>query len=146
MNLLEASSENLLTRINPVSKEVGFKVQVTSFNFSNCSRLVEKVFNDVYMESHKYHWAQFEGKIIDSVNFSISGEYKVSAKGKLSLHGVTKQRIIEGKVIVRESGHLGFESKFTIPLSEHNISILKDDTDRLAEIIQVEVSSAVKIN
>ncbi|MDX2190212.1 MAG: YceI family protein [Bacteroidota bacterium] len=145
MNLLEAFSENMLTKWTPAKKHLLFKVQVTSFNFSNCSRLVEKLFNDVYMESYKYHWSTFEGTIMDSLNLSNTGEYNVNLKGILNIHGVPKQRTIYGKITVRENGIVGFDSEFEVPLADHNIKILPDDVNRLAEVIKVKVSSVVVV-
>ena len=146
MNMLSAFSENVLTHIIPAKNKISFKVQITSFNFSNCSRLVEKLFNDVYLESHKYHWAQFEGRTIDTINFEKSGEYLVSVKGNLTIHGVEKERIIQGKITVRDTKHIGFDSTFPVLLSDHNIGILPDDIARLSDTIEVQVSTAIKMD
>lgn len=140
MNLLEAYSENMMLRYNTSSQTISLKVQITSFNFTNCSKSVEKVFNEVYMESHKHHWAKFEGKVVGNINFKEQGTYKVQATGKLSIHGVEKERKIDGEVLVTERSCI-FRAKFPVKLSDHNIRILSEDLDRLAGEVEANVDA-----
>ncbi len=144
MVMLEAFSENLMLKYEPSKNEINLKVQMTSFNFTNCSRIVEKKFNDDYVESHKYHWAKFEGKIVDSLNVNKSGTYNVIADGKLSVHGIEKQRKINGTIIIKEDNSMVFNAKFPVQLSDHNIIIFTEDVDRLANVVEVSIDAEIK--
>ena len=143
--MLEGYSDNMMTRFSPETRKLAFKVQVTSFNFTNCSRAVEKAFNEVYMESHKFHWAKFEGILLDTIDFYKEGAYEVKVSGLLDIHGVAREREIPGKIIVKSGGEIEFISTFDVLLSQHNLSVLKEDTERLSETIVVYINSTLKI-
>src|SRR5664279_1987794 len=70
--------------------EMVFQALVKSFHFDRA--LMEEHFNENYMESDKYPKSVFKGKIanINSVNFKKPGEYPVTVKGTLEIHGVSK--------------------------------------------------------
>lgn len=146
MNLIEAYSENLFVKFVPASKQINFKVQISSFSFTNCSKLVEKTFNDTYMESNRYHWAKFEGKIVnDSLNLLIPATIEIEAEGVLNIHGIEKFRKIKGQITIKEENVLSFNAKFYVPLTDHNIVILTEDIDRLAGDIEVKINAEVSL-
>ncbi|MFN0049886.1 MAG: YceI family protein [Cytophagales bacterium] len=144
MNLLEAFSENLYVKFEPHSQKINLKVQVTSFNFTNCSKLVEKTFNDIYMESHKYHWAKFEGRIIDTLNLKIVGSKNVAVEGILTIHGVQQSKKVNGTMAVNADNSILLRTKFNVLLSDFQIIVLNEDIDRLANTIEIEVFADVK--
>lgn len=133
MMTLEGVSEFLFCKYDTINKDLHFKVQITSFNFTNCSRIVEKTFNDVYMESHKYHWAKFDGKIINVLSSS-----EVEVEGNLDIHGKKVKRKIIG-VIFNYNGKKTIKSEFIVSLADHNLKVLFDDKDRLAEEVKVTI-------
>ena len=46
------------------------------------------------METELFPNSTFKGKIIEEVDLSVPGEYKIRAKGKLNIHGVEIDRIV----------------------------------------------------
>jgi hypothetical protein len=89
------------------------------------------------MESDKFASAKFSGKIIEDINLTASGTYEVRAKGELDIHGIKQVRIIKGKVTVRPT-EIQIEAVFTVPLTDHNITIPKIVSQKIATEIVVE--------
>jgi polyisoprenoid-binding protein YceI len=89
------------------------------------------------MEVEKFPKASFTGKIIEQIDFTKNGTYDIRAKGDLDIHGVKQTRIIKGKIIIT-NGTLNVESKFLVPLSDHNISIPTIVSQKIATEIQVD--------
>lgn len=92
------------------------------------------------MESRKYKSATFSGKIIDKDDFAKDGTYTIRTKGKLTVHGISKERIIKSEVTTK-GGVITLRSKFTVLLDEHDIAIPKIVYQKIAEEIAVEVSA-----
>ena len=65
---------------------------------------MQEHFNENYIESDKYPKSDFKGAIVNSadINFKKNGTYDAKAKGKLTIHGVTKDIEADGKIIVNE--------------------------------------------
>ena len=53
------------------------------------------------------------------------GHYKVRTKGDLVIHGKKQSRIIPGTITVT-NGVIAIESNFTVPLTDHDITIPKN--------------------
>lgn len=139
LELIKASSNDLKGRLDPGKKLFAFVVKIASFNGFN-SPLQKEHFNENYMESKKYPKASFAGKIIESIDFQKDGTYSVRAKGQLSIHGVEQERIIKSQLEV--SGQkIRVQATFTVPLSDHNITIPKIVYQKIAEEISVTVDA-----
>ncbi|HEX6225834.1 MAG TPA: YceI family protein, partial [Chryseolinea sp.] len=95
-----------------------------------------------YMESDKFPKASFSGKIIEQVDFSKDGSYDIRAKGDLDIHGIKQMRIIKGKIII-SNGSLHVSARFTVPLSDHNISIPSIVSQKIATEIQVQFDASM---
>jgi hypothetical protein len=83
---------------------------------------MQEHFNENYVESEKFPYAIFKGKLNEKIDFSKDGEYKTTATGKLTIHGVEKERTIEGTVMVK-GGEIIMNSSFKVTFAEHNIVI-----------------------
>ena len=92
------------------------------------------------MESETYPKATFVGKILTPFA-SDSEPFKLQVKGKLTIHGVEKNRIIEVKCRWLENGKLLAEARFIVPLEDHDIEIPRIVYRKIAEEIQVSVSA-----
>ena len=104
--------------------------------------LQKEHFNENYLESLKYPKATFAGKIIEKIDFQKDGTYPVRAKGKLSVHGVEQERIIKSSLEIK-GDRLVVRSTFTVPLSDHAISIPKIVHQKIAEEIEVTVEATL---
>jgi hypothetical protein len=141
LELITAVTEKVQGLIDPASSQFAFSVDVTSFEGFN-SRLQREHFNEKYMESDRFPKARFSGKIIEPIDFSSDGSYEVRAKGELEIHGQKQTRIIKSKVTI-DRGILTIESRFLVPLSDHNISIPAIVSQKIATEIEVEFKATM---
>lgn len=137
--IIKASSKKLRGVINIEKKQFAFKTEVASFEGFN-SPLQREHFNENYMESGLYPDISFSGKIIEDINLTEDGKYKVRAKGKLTIHGVSRDRILYANVVVKNK-LMDISSEFTVSLADHDIKIPRVVNDKLA----TEVFIVVKI-
>ena len=80
------------------------------------------------------------GKIIEKIDFTKSGTFTIRAKGKLSVHGIERERIIQSTIQIN-GDKMFVKSTFSVPLVEHNISIPKLVHQKIAEEIQVTINA-----
>ncbi len=142
LELIKAQSDKTSGVIDPASKSVAFSVAVESFEGFN-SGLQREHFQENYMETSKYKTATFKGKIIEDIDFTKNGTYPIRVKGTFNSHGTEKEKIIKGKITVRDK-ELLIESSFEVPLEDHNISIPKVVNQKIASVIKVEVKATLK--
>jgi polyisoprenoid-binding protein YceI len=139
LELMKASSNELAGLFDTDKKKFAFRIKVNSFKGFNAD-LQKEHFNENYMESDKFPYADFEGKLIEDVDYSKPGTYNVRAKGKLTIHGVVQERIIKVDLKIKEKT-ISARSNFTVLLADHNITIPKVVHEKLASEIKVEVKA-----
>jgi hypothetical protein len=140
----EIFSQTKLFTIEAVNKKVGSVLNietgklvvstlVRSFKFHEA--LVEEHFNENYMDSEKFPKAQFDGTIVNikDVDFKKNGEYKITIKGDLTIHGTTKPLNTTGTITVKD-GKISGKTEFEVSLAAYQIKIeeaykshIKDD-------------------
>ena len=101
--MIEAECKQLSGVLDIEKRTLAFKVKVQGFQGFN-SALQREHFNENYMESDGFPEATFTGKIIENVDLTVPGEHKVRVKGMLTIPGIGKERIIPGKLIVKNNG------------------------------------------
>lgn len=121
MAMVEGISPHTLVKWNIQTGEFVFKTQVTAFAFSNCSRQVEKMFNDVYMESHKYHWIAFKGTTSTVSDLSAGKYHTATATGEMDIRGIKVRYDMPLTVGVDSSGHKKIQAKFDVAIKNHQI-------------------------
>ena len=139
---IEAISKKSVSAIHILTKTIAFKVPIQSFVFRN--GLMQEHFNENYMESDKYPEATFNGKIIDAIDFTKDGEYKLSAVGILMMHGVKKERKITGTINVKGE-RIQINSSFIVPVSDHKIDIPNDKISNISQNITVKIKALYEI-
>jgi len=139
LELIKASSNQLKGIFNADKKEFAFTLNVNSFKGFN-SPLQQEHFNENYLESNKYPRASFEGKIIEDIDLKKNGSYNIRAKGNLTVHGVTQERILKCELSIKNKV-VSIKSNFTVLLADHNITIPKVVHEKLASEIKVEVKA-----
>ncbi len=95
-------------------------------------------FQENYVESRTWPSALFEGRIIENTDLSTPGTYAVRAKGKFTMHGVSRERIIACDLVVSPTG-LRVTGRFDVALAEHGIRIPRVVQQKLAPTVQVKV-------
>jgi hypothetical protein len=142
LEIIKATSSELKGAIIPATNQFIFKVLIKSFTGFNNGLQMEH-FNEKYLESEIYPWASFSGKIIEAVDFTKDGDYDVRAKGDLDIHGQKQTRIIRCKINIR-NGVATIDSDFLVPLSDHNISIPRIVSEKIANQIEVSIKASMK--
>ncbi len=135
---IKGESSNALSALNVDTKEMYFKVPIRSFNFH--SSLMQEHFNEDYMESDKFPYAEFKGKIIDNIDLTKPGTYKVTVEGNLTIHNVSKPYTTEGSVDVKPEA-ITTHALFNIKPDGHGVKIPTLLTKNLAENVQVTVDA-----
>lgn len=130
---IQAVNTESIGAIDIESGEFVIKIPVSSFEFPN--KLMQKHFNDSYLETDIYPECIFRG--------NLNGD---SASGEIILHGITKE--IEIPITkIQEEEKINITTEFTIVLKDHKIKIPRILFQNIAEEIEVKVSSTfVKYN
>ncbi len=131
---ISAKNSRVISMLNTRNLELVVRVPINQFEFSN--NLMQQHFNDNYLESDKYPYATFKGKLNPIPDFTKTGVYDVSATGVLSIHGVEQKRTITGKLSISADG-VDIDSRFSVALADHKIDIPKLVTKKNAEKIAV---------
>ena len=135
---IEAVSEKTTSIINVSTKDIACKAAIKSFVFDK--PLMQEHFNEKYMESEKFPYAEFKGTIEGNADFSKDGSYEVTAKGNLTVHGVTKPMEIKGTLKV-ESGKISIHAVFNVKVADHEIEVPSIVVDNIAETIEVTIDA-----
>ncbi len=136
---IDAHSESMSAVLNTQTKEILFKVPMSTFKFKKA--LMQEHFNEKYVESEKFPYATFKGKINEEVDFTKDGSTEVTSTGVMNIHGID-QPMTEKGVITIKDGKISINSEFKIALKDYQISIPKIVVSNIAEIIDVKMNCA----
>ncbi len=135
---IDAHSKTAVSALNIKTGQIYAKVENTSFGFK--AKLMEEHFNENYMESDKYPYSLFDGKIIDHPNITQPGTYHVHILGKLTMHGVTKEYKVPA-TLVYQDGKYTATSNFKVKLADHKIEIPSILFTKIAEDIEIKIKT-----
>jgi len=140
---IDAVNTNAKPLMDTKSGKITFKVSMRVFKFK--SGFMEEHFNENYVESDKYPFAIFEGKIKDNekIDYSKDGEYNVICDGKMSLHGQSKEISAPGKITIKGNTIL-VDSKFKLALADYKIEIPAQRLANIAETVDVTVKAELE--
>lgn len=136
---IEANTNQAVSAININTGSIFFKVPVKSFQFEE--NLMQEHFNSDYLESDKYPYAEFQGKVQPIPPMARDGSYPVNVNGQLTIHGVTKSYQGPGTIEIKD-GQITALSSFKVKLADHNIKIPRLLLKNIAEIVDVKVNAA----
>jgi polyisoprenoid-binding protein YceI len=125
---------------NAANSEIVFSILISEFQFEKS--LMKEHFNEKYMESEKYPKALFHANL-EPFDVSKSGNQAVVAKGKLTIHGVTRDVAIPG-TIMRDGDTFLMNAKFIVRLADYKIEIPELFWQRIAEQVEVTVDFTFK--
>lgn len=135
---IRASSTKGSSALNTATNQIAFMVLNTSFQFANS--LMQEHFNEKYMESEKFPKSSFSGKINETIDWNANGEHKVTATGKLNIHGVEQTRTLPATILVQD-GKIHVTSDFNVKTADHKIEIPKLVWEKIAEEIKVTLNA-----
>ncbi len=125
--------------LNTATNEIAVSMKMTAFDFPN--KLMQEHFNENYMESEKFPTGIFKGKIVEVIDYAKNGTYDVTAKGQLTLHGVTQARDFKGKLTI-DNQKINLVCGFDVKLTDHKIEVPKLVFAKIAEVISVKSNYA----
>jgi len=136
---IEAHNSKATSVMDVASGRIEFAILIKAFQFEKA--LMQEHFNENYMESDKYPKATFKGTItnIDAIDLKKNGEYEVSVKGDLTIHGETKTIETSGKIIVND-GQISANASFEALVEDYKIEIPAIVKDNIAKSVQIEIA------
>jgi len=137
---IEAYNNEAASAVDGATGDVMFIVPIKSFKFEKA--LMQEHFNENYMESDKFPKAEYKGKItnIGEVNLKKDGTYKALTKGKLTIHGVTRDISVPGTIVVKGDKAV-INTKFNVAPADYGIKIPSIAASKIAQKIEVTVNS-----
>lgn len=111
------SSEYLVGKIDLSNKVVDFYLDLTTLDTGNDKR--DKDMRET-LETGKYPFAEFYGRLVSDVDSSASGPVDVQVRGRFSIHGVERQVRIGGTLHPTDEG-LRLEAAWTLNLTDYEI-------------------------
>jgi predicted molibdopterin-dependent oxidoreductase YjgC len=146
ISFFSATKLENIDAVNTVTKPVfntkngtfAIKASQTAFTFK--SAFMQEHYNENYVESEKFPYATFTGKVNETIDYTVNGKHDVTIKGNLDMHGVTVPREITGTIEIKD-GTLIMNSKFEVKVADHKIKVPSLYVEKIAEIIQVTYSA-----
>lgn len=137
---IQATNSIVGSLFYPGTGDIVYIVKIRDFIFPKS--LMREHFNEKYMESEKYPKSTFQGKIT-GFKEGVTGDQKVKATGKLTIHGVTRDIEVPGTITLTNGG-LTMKAKFMVKLADYNIKIPKIIWQNIAEEIEVRIDFTYK--
>ncbi|WP_316785692.1 YceI family protein [Pedobacter frigiditerrae] len=137
---IKAASSSGAAVLIAQKQELAVQVNIKSLEFDK--KLMQEHFNENYMESDKYPTAKFKGIISPKIDWTKDGEYNVTAKGTLNVHGEDQVRSITGKLSIK-NGVVNLYSSFDVACAAHQIKIPSLVFTKIAEVIKVTIQGTL---
>lgn len=138
---ISAKNTKSTAMIDVATGQVAFSIPIIDFIFPK--HLMQEHFNEKYMETEKFPKATFQGQIIN-LKSNEPGQQNVSAKGKLTIHGVTREVEIPGSLEFTNDSRILIKSTFKVLLKDYSIKIPQLFWQNIAEEIEVKVEYTLK--
>ena len=137
---IDATNKTATAVLDKKSGALQFSLSMKGFEFEKA--LMQEHFNENYVESDKFPKAEFKGSVVNNaeVDYSKPGSYPVVVKGKLTIHGVTKEVATNG-VLKVNADHIRAESTFNIQLSDFDIKVPSVVKDKISNNIKISVDA-----
>lgn len=135
---IDATSKEVASIINTEKNQIVFSIPNKSFKFDNS--LMEEHFNEKYMESEKFPNSTFSGIINEEVDYTQDKDTKITATGKLKIHGVEKVVTIPGFLRI-VNGKLNVQTQFMVKTADYKIDIPTLVFEKIAQEIKITLSA-----
>lgn len=135
---IEGINKKVASILNLENGDLVATTLIRSFKFHEA--LVEDHFNENYLESEKFPKASFKGKITNfkDVDIKKNGDYKVTIKGELTIHGTTNP-IEEQGIITIKDGKISGKSIFNVSLAKYKVRVEESYKDAIKDEIKLDV-------
>lgn len=139
----DIKAENKYVVVMMKTTNNALQVLVHNIGFVFEKPLMQEHFHENYMETEKFPESKFVGNIVEKVDYTKDGETAVTAKGKLTIHGVTKEVEIKGKIKVT-NGVVSLEAKFPVKVADYGIKVPSLVVKNIAEVVDVTITSTLE--
>ena len=139
---VKAKNESVTCVVNTSTGEIASLALMKGFRFKVA--LMEEHFNENYMESDLYPKSTFRGKIENfdtSKLTATSKEYTI--KGKLEMHGKSKDIIIKAHIKKSEDG-IDIDTNFTVNTDDFGIEIPSVVSKKVSKKVVVKLDATLK--
>lgn len=135
---IEATNKSATCVVDTKTGTLQFAVMMKGFEFERA--LMQEHFNENYVESSKFPKAEFKGQIVNNgeINYSKDGTYTAKVKGKMTIHGETKEVETPGTIVIK-NGKVMTNAAFIIQLSDYNISIPSVVSDKISNTVNISI-------
>lgn len=138
---IEATNKKAVIVLKTTTNDIQFGVPMISFKFPK--PLMEEHFNENYVESTKFPTCTFKGKINETIDFTKDGEHKVTSKGTMNLHGVSKEVEASGTLTIKGK-EITITSSFKIKVADYGIKVPSLYVQNIAEVVDVKVNAVLE--
>lgn len=138
---IDATNKKAAIVIKTTTNDIQFGVPMISFKFPK--PLMEEHFNENYVESNKFPTCTFKGKISEAIDYTKDGEHKVTAKGTMNLHGVSKEIEVPGTLTIKGK-EITIVSSFKIKVADYGIKVPSLYVQNIAEVVDVKVNAVLE--
>ena len=139
---IEALNNRVRAVMDIETGEVAVMMRIVDFQFSKA--LMQRHFNENYMESHIFPEARFAGNLkglpeSPSGNTGNGASGEITVTGSMTIHGVTRDVEITGSV-ERDGSHYLFNAVFPVRVEDYGIRVPRMVMRNIAEIVEVTVN------
>jgi len=133
---VEAANHQVVSYFDLSTNYVLFDVLIDAFEFDQ--GLMQQHFNDRFLNSEDFPKADFFGKVI-GFDPEKKGIQNVTARGELTIHGVTKDMKSTGRMSLSQDGSIDLISKFTVNIEDFEVSAPRLFFYPIAETVDIKV-------
>lgn len=140
---IKADNRTVTCVIDAANGAIQFKAAMKAFTFERA--LMQEHFNENYVESTKFPEAKFSGNISNMAAIALDkdGSYPAIVKGKLTLHGETRDVETTGKIIVAK-GKISATASFSATLADYKIDVPNLVADKVAKTAKITVNCGLE--
>jgi polyisoprenoid-binding protein YceI len=140
---IDGINKSVVCVVDTKSGAMQFAVMMKGFEFERA--LMMEHFNENYVESGKFPKAEFKGTITNNtaVNYTKDGSYPVKVKGKLTMHGETKDVEADGKITIT-GGKVNTTADFTVSFKDYKIDIPELVADKVSKTAKIKVDCTLE--
>lgn len=141
---IEAVNRTVTCVVDTKTGNIQFAALMKGFEFEKA--LMQEHFNENYVESEKFPKAEFKGLIDgnETVNYTKDGTYTVKVRGKLTMHGETRDVETPGKLIV-QNGKINALADFNVVLSDYKISVPGLVADKVSTTAKISIACQLEL-
>jgi YceI-like domain len=138
-----------IAAINSITKPIlntqtgDLQIRISIRNFVFDKPLMQEHFNETYLESEKFPYAFFKGKINEKIDYTKDGTHQVTVTGTFEIHGVTQTRTCSGTVTIKGK-EISFSSKFKIKFADYKVEIPSLQKTVIPEETEVSIEATLE--